>query len=214
VRSKRDYPRFILHNHFADAAGRLLNLLVLIFLCSFPTAIAYEERLILAMPAGDCTLRVEAEEESRSIRLRILPEGSNCYFTKEAMQSLLKRAFSKSDSPKLEGTYSSLFLGRLIDYPWLSAYVASAAYEDSRWNKRRGMPVSMGINKYVATLLLGKEVTVQVEEPIMDTGYRITSASVEKVLVGGLRDIPQYKGKLKPGKVPFDALVWFHLEKK
>jgi hypothetical protein len=36
---------------------------------------------------------------------------------------------------------------------------------------------------------------------------------VEKVLVGGLREVPLYQGAMKPGLVPYDAIVWLRLEK-
>jgi hypothetical protein len=34
------------------------------------------------------------------------------------------------------------------------------------------------------------------------------------VLVGRFRDVPLYQGRMSPGKVPFDAMVWLRLEKK
>jgi hypothetical protein len=214
VRTKRDNALFPPHKH-PGKANRVFLRFPILFLLSLPSiAVAYQERLILAVQEGQCTLRIEADDEARSVRLRILPEASDCYFSKETMQSLLKKAFLKTDPPKLEGTYSSLFIGRLIDYPWLSADLACTAHEDRRWDKKTGKPVSMDINKYVATLLSKIELTARIEEPIQDCGYRIVSVNVEKVLVGGFRDVPQYKGKVAPGKVPFDAMVWFRLEKR
>jgi len=43
---------------------------------------------------------------------------------------------------------------------------------------------------------------------------RSSRRSYEKVLVGRFRDVPLYRGKDLPGKVPFDAMVWFNLEKR
>jgi hypothetical protein len=37
---------------------------------------------------------------------------------------------------------------------------------------------------------------------------------MEKVLVGGFGDMPLWQGKMAPGKLPYDAMVWFRLEKK
>jgi hypothetical protein len=56
-------------------------------------------------------------------------------------------------------------------------------------------------------------VTTQLESAIRGSGYRVPSATVEKVLVGGFSDVPQHEGQTSPGKVPFDAMVWFRLEK-
>jgi hypothetical protein len=129
------------------------------------------------------------------------------------MLSALKAAFSKTEPPKLEGNYSSLYIGRLIDYPWLSQYLATTAYRDTRWNKKRGKPVALDINKYVANILSRKEITVQIEEAFAGSGYRVFSTIVEKVLIGDFRSVPLYQGKMAPGKVPYDAQVWFRLEK-
>jgi|WetSurMetagenome_2_1015567.scaffolds.fasta_scaffold244772_2 hypothetical protein len=193
----------------------LCGLFLLIQFLVLPgTLLAYQERLILSLEAGKCVLRVEADDESRVLRLRVHPEDSDCGITKILMQTILRAAFSKTDPPKLEGTYSSLYLGRLIDYPWLSEYLALTASQDPRWDKKRGQPVSIDINKYVSIILSRKEAAGQIEEAFGDTGYRVSSVSVEKVLVGGFRNVPHYRGEMATGQVPFDAQVWFKLEKK
>jgi response regulator RpfG family c-di-GMP phosphodiesterase len=75
----------------------------------------------------------------------------------------LSTALLKTESPKLEGSYSSLSIGRLIDYPWLSQYLAVTAYSDDRWDSKRGKPVAMGINQYVSKVLSTKELMTQIE---------------------------------------------------
>jgi hypothetical protein len=48
---------------------------------------------------------------------------------------------------------------------------------------------------------------------VVGAGYRVRSATVEKVLV---RDLPEVAGEGDParrGKVPFDAMTWFRLER-
>ncbi len=175
---------------------------------------AYQPRLVLSVEEGDCSLRVEADDQSRMLRLRVHPAYPRCHATKESVQRVLKAVFSAADPPKLQGVYTSLYLGRLIDYPWLCEHLALSAYNDPRWDKKRGKPVSMGINRYVSAVLSTPEVLSQFEETFGDSGYAITAASVEKVLVGRLGDVPLYRGDVKPGKVPFDAMVWFRLEKR
>lgn len=166
------------------------------------------------MEEGKCSIRVEADDEARILRLRVISEYPDCHITKDAMQKVLKAIFSKTDPPKLEGNYTSLFLGRLIDYPWLSEYLAVSANRDLRWDKNKGKPVSMDTNKYVSIFLSSQEVTTQFEKVFGDSDYRTRAVSVEKVLVGRFRDVPLYRGKMSPGKVPFDVQVWFRLEKK
>ncbi len=177
-------------------------------------ALGYQERLILAMQEGNCALRVEADDQSHTLRLRVLPEGPSCYFTKSAMQRILQAAFSKTDPPKLEGNYTSLFMGRLIEYPWLSQYLALSAYRDPRWDKKKGKPVSMGLHKYVQEILVRSEVTAQFDEILHNSGYRVAAVTVEKVGVGGFEDVPLYGGQKLPGKIPCDALVWLILAKR
>ena len=175
---------------------------------------AYQERLILSMEEGKCSLRVEADDEDRILRLRVYPGHPECYATKDSMQKVLKAVFSKTDPPKLEGVYHSLFLGRLIDYPWLCEYLAVSAYKDPRWDKNKGKPVSVDLYKYVSAILSRREIISQFEDAFGDSGYTIVAVTLEKVLVGRFSHIPLYEGKMFPGKVPFDAVVWLRLEKK
>ncbi|PKN30791.1 MAG: hypothetical protein CVU64_01830 [Deltaproteobacteria bacterium HGW-Deltaproteobacteria-21] len=185
-----------------------MSVFTFFFLLTLPAvAASYQERLILSVDAGRCSLRVEADEQSRTLR-------RSCAVAKDPMLQTLAAAFAKTDPPKLEGPYSSLFIGRLIDFPWLSQYLALGAHKDRGWNREKGKPAAMDVNKYVATILARREVTAQIEETFGDSGYRIVGVSVEKVLVGGFGDVPLYEGEMLSGKVPYDAMVWFRLEKR
>lgn len=186
--------------------------LVLVFFLIAPVE-PYQAQVIFSMEAGKCSLTVESDNQSHTLRLRVHPEYNDCHISKDAMLSALKTAFSKTAPPKPEGSYSSLYIGRLIDYPWLSQYLATAAYRDTRWNKKRGRPIALDINKYVANILSRKEITAQIEEALAASGYRVISTTVEKVLTGDFRSVPLYQGEMPPGKVPYDAQVWFRLEK-
>jgi hypothetical protein len=42
----------------------------------------------------------------------------------------------------------------------------------------------------------------------------VISTTVEEVLVGGFGDVPLWQREMAPGKLPYDAMVWFRLEKK
>jgi len=129
------------------------------------------------------------------------------------MALALREAFAKTDSPRLEGSYSSLCIGRLIDYPWLSQYLAATAHRDQEWDSKRGKPLAMDINKYVSNLLVRRDLIAQIEGPLIEGGYRIIGVTVEKVLVGGFREVPLFEGEMFAGKVPYDAQVWLRLEK-
>jgi hypothetical protein len=179
----------------------------------YPAMAASEVQVIFSAEAGKCSLSVEANDQWHTLRLRVHPEYKDCHVGKDSMLSALAAAFSKTESPRLEGPYSSLFIGRLIDYPWLSQYLAKAAERDARWDKKKGKPVAMDINKYVSSLLSTREIRAEIEETFGESGYRVVSVTVEKVLVGGFRDVPLYEGKIMAGRVPYDAMVWFRLAK-
>src|SRR5512136_1601653 len=88
---------------------------------------ASQAKTIVSRQAGECVLSVESNDAWRTLRLRAHhPEGRYCRVGKEEVLAVLASAFSKTESPKLEGTYTSLFIGRLIDFPWLSHYLVRA----------------------------------------------------------------------------------------
>jgi len=173
-----------------------------------------QERVIVSSKVGECDLTVESNENQHTLRLRAHhPRYKGCHIDQNSMVSVLTAAFLKNDSPKLEGSYSSLFIGRLIDYPWLSQYLATTAYRDRGWDSKKGKPAAMDINKYVSQLLFRKELMAQIETAFEKGRVRVVGVSVEKVLVGGFREVPFYQGEMHPGRVPYDAQVWFRLER-
>ena len=178
------------------------------------TIASSQERVIVSSKVGECDLTVEANEKQHTLRLRAHhPNYKGCHLDKNSMVSVLTAAFSKSDSPKLEGIYSSLFIGRLIDYPWLSQDLATTAHRDRGWDSQKGKPAAMDINKYVSLLLFRKEWMAEIETVFEKGGYRVVGVAVEKVLVGGFREVPFYQGEVHPGRVPYDAQVWFRLKR-
>ena len=185
--------------------------LILFFSCGIASS---EERVIVASEVGECTLRVESNEAWHTLRLRAHhPKQRDCRIDQASVVAVLSAVFSKTESPKLDGSFSSLYIGRLIDYPWLCQYLATTAYSDRGWDSKKGNPRVMGVNKYVAQLLFRKEVVTPIENALGKGGYKIGGVTVEKVLVGGFREVPFYQGPMHPGRVPYDAQVWFRLEK-
>lgn len=183
------------------------------FLVAIPYGQCYQERLILSRDFGKCALKVEADDQSRVLRLRVQPGEQGCEIEKESVLSALRAAASKTEDPKPEGLYSSLSIGRLIDYPWLSRSLAEKAYSDPTWNKRKGRPQKLDLYKYVCNFLFEDQIATDIGEAL-GGGYRVVSVMVEKVLVGSFRKVPGYEKDLRPGKMPFDGQVWFRLEKR
>jgi hypothetical protein len=178
------------------------------------TGASSRDLVIVSSNVGECVLSVEANDQWHTLRLRAHhPEGRDCHIDKDSMVSILSKAFSKTDAPKLEGSYSSLSIGRLIDFPWLSQYLAIAVSHDKGWDAKKGKPVAMDINHYVGQVLSRRELLTQIEPACAQGGYRIVRVSVEKVLVGGLNNVPLYQGAMEPGLFPYDAIVWLRLEK-
>jgi hypothetical protein len=192
-----------------------LDIIAFILIISlFGTTASSQETTIVSLKVGECSLTVESHDTWHTLKLRAYhPKYRYCHIDKDSMLSALSIAFLNTELPKFEGNYSSLFIGRLIDYPWLSQYLAVAAYRDDRWDSRRGKPTANNINKYVSKVLSKKDLLSQIEEIFAKSGYRIIGVSAEKVLVGGFREVPLYQGDMAPGLVPYDALVWFRLER-
>ena len=104
-----------------------------------------QAKTIVSQPAGECVLSIETNDEWGTLRLRAHhPEGRYCRIGKEEMLAVLTAAFSKTEPPKLEGTYTSLFIGRLIDFPWLSHDLVRAALNDTRWDREKRPPARGG----------------------------------------------------------------------
>ena len=178
------------------------------------TAAAIADDIVLAsLPVGECTLTVEARtREPHVLRVRAFhPRYAACHIDQGSLAAVLRAAWS-GPPPATPVRYSSLFLGRLIDYPWLSAEIARTAARDTGWNARTGRPVRVGVNNFVAGLLSRPAVIDALQPALDEAGYRIAGASVEKVLVLPAREIPALDGERLDGRLPFDAMAWLHLE--
>jgi hypothetical protein len=194
-------------------AARCTTHAVLWLLLLSPAGARGREAVIFSMPAGACMLGLESDEEWHALRLRAHhPRYQPCNIDQEALETLLAAAFAKTEPPALRGEYTSLFLGRLVDYPWLSRHLAETAYRDKRWNRKKGRPIGREINGYVARLLFNRDLLNPIEAELGRHGYRIAGVSVEKVLVGGPSALPDPKGL--EGRLPFDAQVWIRLQRK
>ncbi len=192
-------------------AFRILLASVLLLLASIPANSG--EAVIAPVPAGECTLSLEMAESWPTLRLRAgHPNHRPCFVDKTAMVLALTRAFSGPQPAWINRKFTSLAIGRLIDYPWLVQFLARRAVQDPQWDSAAGKPRSVHVNRYVADVLSSREIIDEIEAPLREQGYRITGVSVEKVLVGGFDNVPVPEGPRRKAKIPFDAQVWFRLE--
>jgi hypothetical protein len=160
-------------------------------------------------------LSLEAEAEWHTLRLRAYhPRYRPCNIDQRTVLVLLDAAFAKTGPSVLQGEYTSLSLGRLIDYPWLARYLAETAYRDKRWNRKTGRPVKAEINAYTARLLDNRDLLKPIQAELGKHGYRIAGVSVEKVLVGHASDLPGPLQTRLSGRLPFDAQVWLQLQRR
>ncbi|HSO59819.1 MAG TPA: hypothetical protein VLR50_02185 [Desulfobacterales bacterium] len=159
-------------------------------------------------------MSLEAAENWPTLRLRAgHPEHRPCFIDKESMVRVLSEAFAKPRSELASRVFTSLAIGRLIDYPWLAQFLSLRAARDPGWDAAAGKPIKVHVNRYVADVLSSPEVVLEMEAPLREGRYRIAGVSVEKVLVGGFENVPQLEGPRRKVRIPFDAQVWFRLER-
>lgn len=179
-----------------------------------PSTAGSQEPMLGKIRVGECELGVEVNDRWHTLRLRARnPSLGACFIDRESMLAALSSAFSEIGSGGASGAYTSLSIGRMIDYPWISRYLAETAHRDRAWNAGRGKPRSMDVNRYVAGLLSGPEIAGPVGAALARGGYRVVGVTVEKVLVGKIGEVPLYDGPALRGRVPYDAQVWFRIEK-
>jgi hypothetical protein len=172
------------------------------------------ETVIMSLPAGECTLSLGAADNWPTLRLRAgHPSHQPCRIDKAAVIQVLDQALSEPHPAFTRRVYTSLFIGRLIDYPWLAQFLALKAARDPGWDAAAGKPVGGQINRFVSGILFSPEILRDIDAALHKQGYRITGVSVEKVLVGGFENVPQLEGPRRRGRVPFDAQAWLRLER-
>jgi hypothetical protein len=111
---------------------------------------------------------------------------------------------------KAQGGEARLYLGRLVEYPWLSATLARQASSSRIWDPETGTARGETHNSYVATVLRHLP-----EFGALFDKWSIAGVSVEKVLLKPAAELPLAQGApLPPGSLlPYDAQVWVTLRR-
>ena len=151
-----------------------------------------------------CVVHLEADPASESLAVRSRrPEGAGCPLAAEALGGFLTRAAAAL--PAGGPPYRSLFLGRLVDHPWLGRFLAEQALADAAWSAAQGRPRSGGNNAYAAAVLARSGLVALVDSAFAAAGYRAGPPSIEKVLVSaaGAPGVPSWVPG--GGRLPFDA---------
>jgi hypothetical protein len=154
--------------------------------------------------ASECTVALESYEGVTGAHLRLRPACElSLDSTRRALADLLPRALTSTARPPV----LSLFLGRIVEYPWLSERLVDAALQSGQWSAKRGQlrsGATPNINAFVADLL-----KQDAELRAMLPGWELTSVTAEKVLIGPAK---KYLATASPhDKAPFDAMLWLRL---
>ncbi len=158
-----------------------------------------------AEPAAQCRPVIEARADQGWFRVRPHVDAfTHCTLSREELKSLLQEFIRRPESPATP--YHALFLGRLVDHPWLSRYLAEQALEDTNWDPVRGLPRDGDINAFVHAVLTSAETIALLQSLFEGTGYKVIGVSVEKILVAPANSITWLESS-GTALVPFDALT-------
>ncbi|RLJ67579.1 hypothetical protein [Sulfurisoma sediminicola] len=161
-----------------------------------------------AIAQEGCEPYVENHRDLETAALRPHRDAFRSCIIDEATYAALISAWlaSRGDAaPPLRG----MSLGRAVNLPWISEYIARTALRDPRWDAARGRDRNGDINGFVTALLSRPEFLRRLDAPFAATPRAVRTVSVEKVLVTKARDILPDGGK---GRLPYDAQVWIVLE--
>ncbi|MDH5408979.1 MAG: hypothetical protein OEY00_10240 [Gammaproteobacteria bacterium] len=122
-----------------------------------------------------------------------------CNIAEKTLLPALDQAMKHPDIDKLSEV-RSIFLGRLVSYNWISAFISSHAATDPNWNKKQGRSVKDSTNKYVNKLLSSSEILTAFDKVMSKHQYRATRFSCEKILTN-------------KDRLPVDAMCWINIKK-
>ncbi len=190
-------------------------LLFTIFLVS-RILLAQEQELIVVQKDSQL-VKVTADLRWNTLTIRLVSKGKSRAMLKqqELLQILDTLVIQKGQFLK-EHEFNSIFLGRLIEYPWLEKFLILQAAQSADWDPVKGHLKNrkIFINSWVASQLFRHPIFKTISKKFQKIHYRLTKVSVEKVLVTGLKKIGLKISNIQKGNFPFDAQVWLILKKQ
>ena len=156
-----------------------------------------------------CVPMVESNQAGTGFRLRAPRAG--CTIDENSYQRAVRQWLDRraTDSTPI----NNFFLGRAIDYPWISQYLARAASRSTEWDLKTGTSHNLHPHALVKSLLMEEAFRQRLDAPFVDTPYTVGDIDIEKLLVGDAStalDEPENGF----GKVPFDALLSVELTER
>ncbi len=161
-----------------------------------------------------CDINATATSEWRTIIFRIAPhQGATrtCVATKNDTAGLITLAFATLSIKEMDtegASYRSIFLGRLIDYEWLSRQLSESAEADANWSAATGKASDgQRAEAYVQRMLDVPSVLDPLSDALKTYGYLAKGFSCEKAMVSGPDTKPfQPTWVAADKRLPFDAL--------
>lgn len=150
--------------------------------------------LLWLLPAADlaCSPYVEQAPASNSARLRTSPsELLRCEFSEDAYRRVVSEWLRASPA---DAGLTSLALGRITSYPWLSRRLAEAALIHAGWRGRGALASPAEQNRIVASILSSPDLLQRLAQPFEGSAYLLGRVSVEKVLVGRVQEVTSGAG--------------------
>ncbi len=164
---------------------------------------------------GDCEVTLETDEKWNGMAIRFRhPDLKNCALSKSRLAAFLDNAFEKLYHLDPGTDFESLFMGRIVEHPWIGRILSEKASNHPDWSKKDGKPLKGNINEFTAEILFSPEVVSVFEAPLEKAGFRVTAVGVEKVLVSTGKSEFADGGFEGEGKVPFDAMMWLIVERR
>jgi len=186
----------------------LLPLILLLSAVNTPCEEIYRDTI------DSCFVILESDKKWETLSVRIYhTELGECAVQESDVYDFLNRAFTKLSEKKPDVIYKSMYMGRIIEYPWISKFLADSAKACPCWSVVKGKAIKGNNHTLVSDILNCERIVNPFNEKLKLIGYRVAGVSVEKILISTGKPIklPQWIDfKIK---VPFDAMLWFKLEK-
>ena len=147
-------------------------------------------------------------QDISSQTFRIRQPSEDCRFTEEQYQAVIKDWAKKrgKDASPLQG----FFLGRIVNYPWITEHLVQSALQSSQWDINTGRATTGDSYSLVESFLLQEPFKQRLERPLEQHAVEISTVNIEKLII----DVPEQEAENTAGKVPVDALLYITLREK
>jgi len=154
---------------------------------------------------AQCQPVVESRADQEWLRVRPHRDAFlQCTLGREDLAQLVREFLLRPEQAAIR--YRSLFLGRLVEYPWLSRHLADRALEDANWDPVRGSPRAGSVNEFARGILSTPSALALLQSAFEGTGYTVTGVSVEKILVAPANSVAWLENS-RADLVPYDAMT-------